>query len=81
MFYTAKEASFFNLIMTWSVVRKRFFLDQNSGMEGTTRKIDSFSNRPAKTDVQKGSRDSQSLFLVGRNSAGRERDQAEPLGE
>ncbi|GKG38341.1 hypothetical protein Tco_0460053 [Tanacetum coccineum] len=39
---------------------KRFFLDQNSGMEGTTRKIYSFSNRPAKTDVQKGSRDSQS---------------------
>ncbi|GJZ14880.1 cytochrome c oxidase subunit 3 [Tanacetum coccineum] len=32
---------------------KRFFLDQNSGMEGTTRKIYSFSNRPAKTDVQK----------------------------
>ncbi|GKB40198.1 ATPase subunit 8, partial [Tanacetum coccineum] len=32
---------------------KRFFLDQNSGMEGTTRKIYSFSNLPAKTDVQK----------------------------
>ncbi|GJR96651.1 cytochrome c oxidase subunit 3 [Tanacetum coccineum] len=36
-----------------SVGDKRFFLDQNSGMEGTTRKIYSFSNRPAKTDVQK----------------------------
>ncbi|KAK1406128.1 hypothetical protein QVD17_41415 [Tagetes erecta] len=29
------------------------------------RKIYSFSNRPAKTDVQKGSRDSQSLFFSG----------------
>lgn len=36
-------------------------------MKGTTRKIYPFSNRPAKTDVQKGYRDYQSLFLVGRN--------------
>ncbi|KAD5802881.1 hypothetical protein E3N88_14241 [Mikania micrantha] len=63
------------------LIHKRFFRDQNSGMEGTTRKIYSFSNRPAKTDVQKGSRDSQSLFLVRRKSTGRERDQAEPLVE
>lgn len=65
MFYTAKEASGFNLIMPWSFGRA---LDQNSGMEGTTRK------KPPRED--RGSRDSQSLFLVGR-----ERDQAEPLGE
>ncbi|GJY76377.1 hypothetical protein Tco_0481493 [Tanacetum coccineum] len=46
------------------VVQKRFFLDQNSGMEGTTRKIYSFSNRPAKTDVQKAStREMQTLRL------------------
>nr|GFA58940.1 cytochrome c oxidase subunit 3, mitochondrial [Tanacetum cinerariifolium] len=32
---------------------RRFFLDQNSRMEGTTRKIYSFSNRPVKIDVQK----------------------------
>ncbi|OVA01198.1 Cytochrome c oxidase [Macleaya cordata] len=48
----------------------------NSGMEGTTRKIYSFSNSPAKMDVQKGSRDYQSS-----RRAGRERDKAEPLGE
>lgn len=62
MFHTAKEASVLKSHYDL-VVRKRLFPDQNSGMEGTTRKIDSFSNRPAKTDVQKGSRDSQSLFF------------------
>src|ERR1051325_3186305 len=74
MFYTAKEASFFNLIMTWSCGRDSFSIRI---VESITRDIYPFSNRHAKTDVQKGYRESQSLFLVGRNSAGRERDQAE----
>lgn len=79
MFYTAKEASFFN----FTVVRKRFFIDKNSGMEGTTRRIYSFSFQISPCEacheiwgVQKGSRDYQSS-----RRAGRERDQAEPLGE
>jgi hypothetical protein len=73
MFHTAKEASFFNLIMTG---RDSFSIR----MEGATRRIYPFSFQIA-PDVQKGYRDYQSLFLVGRNSAGRERDRAEPLGE
>lgn len=81
MFYTAKEASVFNLIMTWSfgrAINSIRIVEWKAVKELFT---PFFSNRPAKTDARKGSRDSQSLFLVGRNSAGRERDQAEPLVE
>ncbi|KAG5631225.1 hypothetical protein H5410_002942 [Solanum commersonii] len=38
-------------------------------------------NYPVKINARNGSRDSQSLFLVGKNSARRGRDQVEPLVE
>ena len=76
MFYTAKEASVFNLIMTWSFGRAFFSIRivEWRALQEKKKKIQS-------PREDRGSRDSQSLFLVGRNSAGRERDQAEPLGE
>lgn len=43
-------------------VGKSIFLDQNSKIEALQEKEDSVSNHLVKTNVQKGSRDFQSLF-------------------
>lgn len=80
MFHTAKEASFFNLIMTWSFGRdsfsirivewkallERYTLFKIAPRRRTFRKVFDIINR--------------SFFLVGSNSAGRELFQAEPDG-